>query len=400
MTPSDQPPQELAFALPDITDAEVDAVVRVLRSNWLTTGAQTREFEERFAAAVNSPHAVALNSCTAALHLSLEALDVAAGDLVFLPSYTFAASGEVVRYVGATPVLVDSDPVTFNLDPQALRARIERAISTGEGHPAAVIPVHFAGVACDMEAIWAIASEFDLVVVEDAAHAFPSDYQGRRIGSMPDGVRGTACFSFYATKTITTGEGGMVTTSDESVADRVRLMSLHGLSKQAWNRYAGGNWKYDIVAPGYKYNLTDIASALGLVQLARAEEMAARRREIAEHYTDVLSSCGVFECPTVPHDRVSAWHLYVLRLRNPLGEPDRDAMIDHLRARGVGTSMHFIPLHLHSYYRETFGYRPDDFPHAYDCYRRALSLPIYSSMSRDDVARVADETLRLGKEIA
>lgn len=390
----------LAFALPDITEAEIEAVVSVLRSRWLTTGARTSEFETRFAAAVNAPYAVALNSCTAALHLSLEALGIREGDLVFLPPYTFAASGEVIRYLGATPVLVDIDPATFNIDTKALRARILSAFTDNNGRPAAILPVHFSGVACDMDEIWALAREFALAVVEDAAHAFPSEYHGQAVGWMPADIRGTTCYSFYATKTITTGEGGMVTTSDEAVADRIRVMSLHGLSKQAWNRYAGGSWRYDIVAPGYKYNLTDIASALGLAQLSRATDMAIGRAYIAERYSNAFGSLEVFDCPYVPADRVSSWHLYVLRLRAPLGEAHRDQMIDDLKARGIGTSMHFIPLHLHSYYRATYGFKPDDFPVALDTYRRALSLPIYSSMTDADTTRVIDQVLRLGKQLA
>ena len=342
---------------------------------------------------------MALNSCTAALHLSLEALEVREDDLVFLPPYTFAASGEVIRYLGATPVLVDVDPVTSNLDPQALRARIELAISRGEGRPAAVIPVHFSGVPCDMDQIWELAREFDLAVVEDAAHAFPSTYHDRPVGWMPRDIRGTTCFSFYATKTITTGEGGMVTTFDEKVADRMRTMSLHGLSKQAWNRYAGGSWHYDITAPGYKYNLTDIAAALGLAQLERAHDMAKRRTAIAERFTEAFSSLSAFECPEVPDDRVTSWHLYVLRLAAPLGEPERDRLIDDLNDRGIGCSMHFIPLHLHSYYRNLYGYAPEDFPSSYDNYQRALSLPIYSAMTDDEVDRVIDEVCHLGKEL-
>ena len=398
---SAQPREDpIAFALPDITEAEIEAVADVLRSRWLTTGARARDFESRFAEAVEAPYAVALNSCTAALHLSLEALGVREDDLVFLPPYTFAASGEVIRYLGATPVLVDIDPVTSNIDPEALRARIQRAVSHGEGRPAAVLPVHFSGVPCDMEAIWDLAREFDLAVVEDAAHAFPSTYHERPVGWMPRDIRGTTCFSFYATKTITTGEGGMVTTFDEAVADRMRVMSLHGLSKQAWNRYAGGGWRYDITAPGYKYNLTDIAAALGLAQLERATDMAKRRSSIAERYTEAFSSLGVFECPVVPHDRVSSWHLYVIRLVAPLGEPERDRMIDDLKDRGIGTSMHFIPLHLHSYYRDLYGYEPGDFPHSHDNYRRALSLPIYSAMSDEEVERVIDEVRHLGKGLS
>ena len=398
MTSPREEPTPLPFALPDITDAEVEAVVEVLRSRWLTTGARTRDFETAFAAAVGAPYAVALNSCTAALHLSLEALGVGAGDLVFVPTYTFAASAEVVRYLGAVPVLCDVDPVTLNLDPGDLRDRVKGALAEGTGRPAAVIPVHMAGVACELEELWDVAREFDLAVVEDAAHAFPASYRGRPVGWLPDDVRGTTCFSFYATKTITTGEGGMVTTHDEALADRMRLMSLHGLSKQAWNRYAGGTWKYDIVAAGFKYNLTDLASAMGLVQLGRAEEMSARRAEIAAAYTAALAGRDDVVCPTVPADRHSPWHLYLLRLAPGAGEADRDRLVELLRAAGIGTSMHFIPLHLHSYYRDLHGYAPDDFPVAYDGYTRGLSLPIYSAMSDADVERVVDAvTTALGQ---
>lgn len=387
----------IPFALPDITDEEVDAVVGVLRSNWLTSGAQCQAFEQEFRTAVQAEHALAVNSCTAALHLSLEALGVGPGDLVFVPPYTFAASAEVVRYVGARPVLVDVDPMTANLDPTSLREAI--AASADLGVPKVVMPVHFAGVACDMTAIWSIAREHDLAVVEDAAHAFPAGYQGRPIGWVPDGVRGTTNYSFYATKTITTGEGGMVTTNNADLADRMRVMSLHGLSRQAWNRYSGGTWKYDIVAPGYKYNLTDIAAAMGRVQLRRAQEMRDRRAEIAEAYTEAFAATGVFECPQVPEDRDTSWHLYVLRLAEGHTEEQRDRSIDALREAGIGVSMHFIPLHLHSYYRDTYGSRPSDFPVALDLYQRSFSLPFYSGMTDEQIERVVTEVLRLREQV-
>src|SRR5690625_1006836 len=272
--------ERVPFAVPDLGDAEIDAVVEVLKSRWLTTGKKSRDFEERFAEAVGASHAVALNSCTAALHLSLEALDIGAGDRVYMSPYTFAASAEVVRYLDATPVFVDIDPATLNIDVQRLRMAVEQDLDQQRGRPAAVMPVHIAGVACDMDAIWHLTREKGMAVVEDAAHAFPATFNGRPVGAVPERIRGTACFSFYATKTLTTGEGGMVTTEDADVADRIRTMSLHGLSRQAWSRYeAGGSWAYDIVAPGYKYNLTDVAAAMGLVQLDRASEMLARRRQ-------------------------------------------------------------------------------------------------------------------------
>jgi perosamine synthetase len=383
-------PEAIPFALPDIGQDEIDAVVDVLRSRWLTTGKQCGEFERRFAAAVGARYAVALNSCTAALHLSLEALGVGPGDLVFLSPYTFAASGEVVRYLGATPVFVDIDPLTLNICPVKLRLALEEAGRPGHGRPAAVMPVHIAGVPCDMDEIWGLAREYDLAVVEDAAHAFPSSYRGRPVGSVPEDIRGTACFSFYATKTITTGEGGMLTTNDENLADHARSMSLHGLSRQAWSRYSGGSWSYDIIAPGFKYNLTDIAAALGLVQLARVDEMSKRRAEIALAYTAAFADIESLQCPTLPDDVTTAWHLYVLRLNLDLVDVARAEFIQRLTARGIGTSVHFIPLHLHSYYVHEYGCATNDFPIAEAEYMRAVSLPIYSAMTDGAVSRAIE----------
>ena len=380
------------FALPDIGQGEIDAVVDVLRSRWLTTGEQCRRFEEAFASAVGAAHAVALNSCTAALHLSLEALGVQAGDRVFMSPYTFAATAEVVRYLDATPVFVDIDPVTLNVDTQLLRDAVVRG--EGSGRAKVVMPVHIAGVPCAMDDIWSLAREHGLAVVEDAAHAFPSAYRGRAIGSMRADVAGSVCFSFYATKAITTGEGGMLITEDLELADRARSMSLHGLSRQAWTRYAeGGSYAYDIVAPGFKYNMTDIAAAMGLVQLARAEEMRARREAIAAAYTNAFAEIDAFECPTVPPDITHAWHLYLLRLNAGASALERDDFIKALNARGIGTSVHFIPLHLHSYYVKQYGYTPEDFPIATRQFQRTISLPIYSAMSDDDVTRVIDSVL-------
>ena len=384
--------EPIPFALPDITAREIAAVQSVLESKWITTGPRTVEFERRFAESVGAAHAVALNSCTAALHLSLEALGIRPGDLVYMSPYTFAATGEVVRYFDATPALVDVEPETLNIDPTLLAEQVEADVAMG-GRPAAVIPVHFAGIPCDMESIWGIARRYGLAVIEDAAHAFPATRDGRTTGSMPPGLSSTACFSFYATKTLTTGEGGMVVTNDESVAERIRTMSLHGLSKQAWGRYeTGGSWRYDIIAPGYKYNLTDIASAMGLVQLDRAEEMRSRRAAIAAVYDDAFGAHTLLETPVVPTGVDSAWHLYPLRL-HPSGSIDRDGLIASLTDRGIGTSVHFIPLHMHTYYRATYGYRDDDFPIAAREFRRTLSLPIFSGMTESQVSRVAEAVL-------
>ena len=370
----------LPFALPDIHESEITAVADVLRSGWITTGARTREFEAAFASAVSAPHAVMLNSCTAALHLALEALGLQAGDEVVVPTLTFAATAEVVRYFGATPVLVDVRASDHNLSPEAF----ERAIGP---RTRAVLPVHFAGVPCDMDEIVSIARAKGVHVVDDAAHAFPCSYRGRPVGTLAD----ITCFSFYATKTITTGEGGAAVTANEEWAARMRIMALHGISRDAWKRYtAEGSWYYEIVAPGYKYNLTDIASALGLGQLARAHEMLARRRAIAGVYDRALAPLGVFETLVQPADRGNAHHLYVLKLAPGALRIDRAAFLEELKALGIGASVHFIPLHLHPYYRDTFGYTPDALPVARDVYERCFSLPLYSRMSDDDVARVVE----------
>lgn len=382
------PEASVPFALPDISEAEIEAVAAVLRSRWITTGAITREFESRFAVAVDAPYAVALNSCTAALHLSLEAMGVGPGDAVFLPTFTFAATGEVVRYVGAQPVLVDVDPVTASICPRALRRALEDIVQQGTFRPRVVMPVHFAGSAAKMEAIWEIAREFGLAVVEDAAHAFPTTYEGHPIGWTPEDIISTVCFSFYATKTITTGEGGMVVTRSAELAERIRLMSLHGLSRQAWNRYSGGTWRYDILAPGYKYNLTDIASAIGLVQLSRAQAMVAKREQIALNYSQAFGNMTCFVLPELPARDSHAWHLFHLRLAQQFSSSHRDWMIEFLQSRGIGTSVHFIPLHIHSYYRDQLRFQPDDFPNAMAVFDHCISLPIYSGMTKDDVSRV------------
>ncbi len=375
----------LPFALPDIDETELAEVREALLSGWVTTGPKTRQFEAEFAAAVNAKHAIAVNSCTAAMHLALEAIGLERGDEVITTPYTFAATAEVIRYFDARPVLVDICPDDFNLNPALLEAAITPRTK-------AIIPIHIAGLPADLDAIQAVAQKHGLAVIEDAAHAFPTMYKGRMIGQISD----FTCFSFYATKTITTGEGGMICTDNDAWAERCRIMALHGISKDAWKRYtAEGSWYYEIIAPGYKYNMTDVAAAMGLAQLRKAHTMWQRRREIAQVYNQAFANHPALQIPTDRPDSQHAWHLYMLRLRPDQLPLDRAQFITQLKEKNIGSSVHFIPLHLHPYYRETYGYQPDDFPMAYQEYQREISLPIYSKMSLSDVEYVIESVLTL-----
>lgn len=374
----------LPFALPDFGEAEFAAVREVLESGWITTGAKTRAFEAEFAKAVGAKHAIAVNSCTAALHLALEAIGVTADDEIITTPYTFAASAEVIRYFDAKPVFVDVEKRTTNIDPEL----VAKAITP---RTKAVIPVHMAGLSADLDPILDVCRERGIAVIEDAAHSFPSTYKGRTIGAIGD----FTCFSFYATKTIATGEGGMITTDNDDYAARCRLMALHGISRDAWKRYtAEGSWYYEVIQAGYKYNLTDIASALGLVQLGRVEEMAARRTAIAKRYSDAFARSDAFELPPGgTSENRHAWHLYMLRLNLDRLTIDRAAFIEELKRRNLGVSVHFIPLHTQPYYRDLYGYKPEDFPVAYGEYLREISLPIYSKMTDEDVERVIEDVM-------
>jgi dTDP-4-amino-4,6-dideoxygalactose transaminase len=370
----------LPFALPDTDDSEIACVVEAIRSGWITTGPKTRLFEAEFAAAVGAKHAIAVNSCTAAMHLALEAIGLERGDEVITTPYTFAATAEVVRYFDARPILVDVDERCLNMRADLLEAAIT-------GRTKAIMPIHIAGLPADLDAIHEVSRRHGLPVIEDAAHAFPTKYRGRMIGSLSD----LTCFSFYATKTLTTGEGGMICTEDDALAERCRIMALHGISKDAWKRYtAEGSWYYEIVAPGYKYNMTDIAAAMGLAQLHKAERMWQRRQEIATQFNLTFSGLPQLQ---IPHKRIDcqhAWHLYMLRLNPDRLRIGRAEFVEELKRRNIGVSVHFIPLHIHPYYRETYGYRPEDFPVAYQEYQREISLPIYSKMSDADVSDVIE----------
>jgi dTDP-4-amino-4,6-dideoxygalactose transaminase len=357
-----------------VGDEEIEAVAEVLRSGWLTTGPKVQEFESAFAHAVEARHALAVSSCTAALHLALEAIGLEPGDEVLLPTLTFTATAEVVAYFKAKPVLVDSEAQQFNLDP----AQLQRHLTS---RTRAIIPVHFAGHPCAMNAIQSFAAANRLVVIEDAAHAFPAKYDGKPVGSLS----ALTAFSFYATKTITTGEGGMITTDNDELAGRMAIMRLHGMSRDAWKRYsAQGSWSYDVVAPGFKYNLTDLQGALGLVQLRKAERMRERRAELALRYSAGLGSCPAFRPLAVAPHIEHAWHLFVVLLQPGTLRISRDQVIEELKQQGVGTAVHFIPLHRHSYYRNQWGYGPEQFPVAEDYFQRCISLPLYPGMSDAD----------------
>lgn len=370
----------IPFALPDIGEEEIAEVVDALRSGWITTGPRTRQFELDFASFIGGGvEAISVNSATAGLHLALEAAGVSEGDEVITTAYTFTATAEVVRYLGAHPVLVDIDPLTFNIDP----GKIEEAISP---RTKAIIPVHFAGLSCDMAPILEIARRHGLRVIEDAAHALPTLYKGEMIGSLESDF---TVFSFYATKTITTGEGGMVVCRDPALAERCRVMRLHGISRDAFDRYRSTipSWHYDVVAPGYKYNLTDIASAMGIHQLRKAESFCQRREAMAARYDEAFADLPVDLPPHAGSGSRHAWHLYVLRIREGAGVT-RDAFIDKMAGLGGGCSVHFIPLHLHPYWRDTYHFRPEAFPAALSTFQRAVSLPLYTRMTDIDQERV------------
>ena len=378
----------IPFHLPDIGEEEIQSVVETLRSGWLTTGIKTKQFEKEFAAWIGAPHAVAVNSCTAALHLALEAVGVTAGDEVIVPTMTFAATAEVVHYCRALPVLVDCKSDTFNIDVEA----IEQAISP---KTKAIIPVHFAGQPCEMDRILEMAQSRNIKVIEDAAHALPAKYRGKMVGTLGD----IACFSFYATKTMTTGEGGMATTENSEWAERMRILSLHGISRDAVNRYTPeGSWYYEICYPGYKYNLTDIAAALGIPQLHKCDRFGTIRQRYATLYNEGFKEIPEITIPYVAEDVEHAWHLYVIQLDLERLRIGRNEMIDLLKQQGIGTSVHFIPLHLHPYYSNNTTYAQKNFPVANQAFKRIISLPIYPRMTDAEVQRVIEVVTRLIQE--
>jgi dTDP-4-amino-4,6-dideoxygalactose transaminase len=378
----------LPYALPSIGDEEIAEVVDSLRSGWITTGPKVKRFQSDFAEYVGSKHAIAVNSCTAGLHIALTALDIGPGDEVIVPTLTFCSTANVVVHLGARPVLVDVGQ-DFGVTSEAIEAAITPRTK-------AIVPVHYSGQACDLDAIYALAARYNLPVVEDAAHAVGATYHGHKIGSDAlllsragrggQGVRVVTAFSFYAIKNMTTGEGGMITTASDALAEHVRLLTLHGMSRDAWKRYtSAGSWYYEVVMPGYKANMTDSQAALGIHQLRRLDGFITTRQRYARLYDEAFADLQEVERPVARSDRNHVYHLYVIRLKLDRLAIDRAQFIEALNAHNIGASVHFVPVHLHPFYRERFGYRRGDLPQAEAIYDRIVSLPLYPRMTEADV---------------
>ena len=363
------------------TDEEIEEVVKAIKSGWLTMGPKTIEFEQKFKEFVGSKYAVSLNSATAALHLALKAINLQKDDEVIVPTNTFIATAEVVTYFGAKPVLCDIEEDTHNIDV----SKIEDLITD---KTKAIIPVHFAGQPCDMDEIYKISNRYNLKVIEDAAHAIPSRYKGELIGNL--NKTDITCFSFYATKTLSTGEGGMATTNNEKYANKIKTNRLHGISRDVWDRYtAKGSWYYEVVDNGNKYNTTDINSALGLVQLKKQNDLKNKRQSIAKKYMDCFKDCKNITLPVIREDRETSWHLFVIKVKN------RDEVIKKLQEKGIGCSVHFIPIHKHPYYKEKYGYKDSNYPVANRVFEQSVSLPIYPDMSDEEIMYVINNVLEI-----
>ncbi len=371
-------PPFLPFCRPSIGQEEIDEVVDTLTSDWLTTGPKTKRFEQAFADYVGARHAIAVNSCTAGLHLALVAAGIGDGDEVITASLTFCATANVIVHQRARPVLVDIDEESFTIDPDAVLAHVTSRTK-------AIIPVDFGGHPCELARLKEIASSHNLLVIEDAAHATGACYRGQRVGS----ISAVTAFSFYATKNMTTAEGGMITTDDAALAERMRVLALHGISADAWKRYsAEGSWYYEVLYPGYKYNMTDVQASLGLRQLAKLPSFLARRAEIVTEYTAALGGLPEIRVPSARSGVAHAWHLYPIRIRPERLTIGRNEFIRELTARGIGTSVHFIPVHLHPFYRDKYGFQRGDLPRTEAVFDTILSLPLFPSMRPGDVARV------------
>jgi perosamine synthetase len=383
---------KVPFYKPSIGPEEIDEVVQTLKSGWLTTGPKTKQFEAEFSKYLHHRHSVAVNSCTAALHLALEAIGLQPGQGVIVPTMTFAATAEVVRYLGARPILADCRVEDFNLDVPDAERRIQSALAAGQT-VAAIMPVHYGGQIGNVAGVRDLAQRYHLKIIEDAAHCCPASF--RETETAPWQKVGTAadisCYSFYANKTITTGEGGMACTNNDEYAERMRMMSLHGISHDAWKRYTGeGSWYYEILAPGFKYNMTDIAAAIGIHQLRKADLFHARRKNIVGQYRECLSPVEEIILPQAQPNRDHSWHLFVVRLKLDRLRIDRAQFITEMQHRGVSASVHWMPLHMHPYYRDSFGFAPHDLPTAAALYPEIITLPVYPDMSEGNVRQVCD----------
>lgn len=393
------------FLRPHLGEEEINEVVSTLKSGWLTSGPQVKKFEEEFALAVKGKYAVAVNSCTAALHLAVDALGLKEGQGVLIPTMTFAATAEIILYKNAIPILVDCDSETFNLDLSDAEKKIDM-FRNGKlpfsydpnADIVGIIPVHVGGLMMDMNSIRDFTEKHNLWIVEDAAHAFPSAWRAEKEGDWEICGQNTAavtCYSFYANKTITTGEGGMAVTEDKDLADKIRLMSLHGLSNDAWRRFSGtGGWDYRIIRPGYKYNLTDIAAAIGIHQLSKAESMRKEREDVARFYLEQMSDIDEIELPVWDDNRIHSWHLFPIRLKLEQLSIDRNTMMEELKQNGVGCSVHWRPLHLHPLYEE-LSWNMEDFPVATSVWERFISLPIFPAMAAAEISHVVETVKEL-----
>lgn len=377
--------RQIPFYLPDVGEEEIQAVAETIRSGWLTIGPKTLQFEQEFAAFVGAKHAIAVNSCTAALHLAFATLRLEPGDEVITSTLTFAATGATILHAGGTPVLADVSCDTLNIDPDDVRRKLSPRTR-------AIVPVHFAGHPAAMDELCSIAAERGIPIIEDAAHSLPAEYRGAKVGS----IGKMTAFSFYATKNLSTGEGGMLTTDDDEVADTVRCWRLHGMSRDAWRRYSGsGSWRYDVSYPGFKYNMTDTAAAMGLVQLRRLPDLHARRIAMAKRYHDLLADVPGIRLPSVRPEVVSGWHLYAVRFDPVALRITRDEIIERLKESGIGTSVHFIPLHMHSYYRDRYGMTLEHFPVASEAGETLMSLPFHTKLSDEDQEYIAEKLAAL-----
>jgi dTDP-4-amino-4,6-dideoxygalactose transaminase len=384
----------LPFSPPFIDDQEINEVVDTLRKGWITTGPKVKRFEEEVASFIGSPAALAVSSGTGALHVALAALKIGPGDAVITTPMTFCSTVHVIEQVGAKHILVDIESDTLNIDPNKIENTLKSVIRNPQFAIKAILPVHLYGHPCDMDSLMALAQKYDLRVIEDAAHALPAKYKGNFIGTIGD----LTAFSFYATKNLTTGEGGMLT-GPADFLDGARIWSLHGMSQDAWRRYSDeGSWYYEVVYPGFKYNMSDIQASIGIHQLRKLSKFHARRQEIAQRYNQVFSQYEGLQTPIERPEVEHAWHLYVIRLNLDRLKISRNQFIEELKKRNIGTSVHFIPIHLHPYYRDKYGYKPDDFPITYREYQRIISLPIYPKMTDQDVKDVIEAVIEIVKE--